>query len=315
MNDIELLEQAGIDISRTHETLKEVFALPVGLKEVAKLDGMSLYGSDKLNEKFLAALSKSGRTKDLVEKFEVLVKKGDIIPCFLGKGVTHFIYWRIFAPLGERSIMGFYDPLVTNKIYLLIDNNANIFGFTSNDALAVLAIHEMCHKFAHDSPSLFLSRFRSQLTDFYSYYWTHLFQLKENSLSNTVVFDQVNNLFKKCEASHADKELFTNYKTFAKDLVSVIEPMTNLSETEFADIAVKYLEIVAIFLKSINDFINVAHKYRQVLAPLYEAYKYGLGAKNLQTVAIQELLYPSEVICVYSESSKKIGHDIAAALV
>lgn len=315
MDEIKLLE-SQFDLSKTHNSLQEVFAPPIGLKEVVKLDGLSLYGSDKLNEKFIVALSKSGRTKDLVDKFEILVKNKDIIPCFYGKGFTHFILWRIFAPLGERSVMGFYDPVFTNKVYLLISNNSNIFGFTSNDTLATLTIHEMCHKFAHDSPSLFLSRFRPELTKFYKYYWCEVFQVKEDNLADSVVYELILSLFKKCEAgSHDDKVLFENFKTFTKELTSVVAKLSTLNDEEFVEVGVKYVQCISIFMRNLNDFINVIPRYRQVLAPLYNSYKYALGSKNLQTVAIQELIYPSEVVAVYSEASKKVGASIAAGLV
>jgi len=37
---------------------------------------------------------------------------------------------------------------------------------------------------------------------------------------------------------------------------------------------------------------------------MYDAYKKGLGFKNKETLVIQELLYPSEVIAVFSEFKK-----------
>jgi hypothetical protein len=316
MDEIKLLENQGIDLSKTHNSLQEVFALPVGLTEVAKLDGLSLYSSAKLQEKYLAALSMSGRTKDLVDKFEILVKNKDIIPCFLGKGFGHFIFWKIFAPLGDRSIMGFYDPGTTNKIYLLIDNNSNIFGFTSNETLALLTIHEMCHKFAHDSPSQFLSRYRPELTKFYKYYWCEVFQVKEDKLSDSAVFELVTSLFKKCESGNHDLPvLYDNFKTFVNQLAEILSKLSTLNETEFTEVKDKYILCIKVFMKNLNDFINNISKFRQILAPLYTAYKYGLDAKNLQTLAVQELLYPSEVLAVYSESSKKVGASIASGLV
>ena len=116
--------------------LSEVFALPIGLKPVVKIDGSPLFGSDKLNGSYVKALQKSGRTKAAALKFQGLVEKRKIVPCFLTPGLGTFVAWKIFAPIHIQSIMGFYDPTKTKRIYILISNNANMFAFVSNDFLA-----------------------------------------------------------------------------------------------------------------------------------------------------------------------------------
>jgi len=135
--------------------VQEMFAIPVGLRHVANVDGIPLYSSKNLKIKHLKAMAKVRDTKPVVPVLFKLVDKGEITPCWLNKGLIRLTAFKIFAPAGIKSIRGFFYP-PSNKIYLLIDNNM-VFGFSSNNFLATLTLHEGMHMFASKHPSKFLS--------------------------------------------------------------------------------------------------------------------------------------------------------------
>ena len=63
------------------DNLTEIFASPIGLKPVVKIDGEILYGSEKLNNSYIKALEKCGRTRAAASQLHALVLKRKIIPC------------------------------------------------------------------------------------------------------------------------------------------------------------------------------------------------------------------------------------------
>ena len=101
------------------DQVQEIFALPVGLKPLARLDGKLIYGSERLNTAFLKAIAKSNRTSPHLAKFSEMINYKKLVVCFKSKTVPGFIQWKIFTPSREQNILGFYDP-PSDKIFIFI---------------------------------------------------------------------------------------------------------------------------------------------------------------------------------------------------
>ena len=283
---------------------KEIFVMPTGLKVVAKISGMPLYGSDKLNEKYLKALSKSGRTKPYITKLKAFVDKRVIVPCFLTKGIPRFYSWKIFGPSSIKSIAGFYEPIKTKRVYILISNNANMFGHVSNSFLAKLTIHELMHRTASKMKLAFVSTFKSELADFYKELWSQIFSISKRKLKPAVVIPIVGFLFKNLELKTqiiTTSDLNKQFIMIRKSLL----PLTEMYEGDFDRQLASYIEIQQLFIKSIQTFFQLKGDYDHITFPIYNAYKRAFGIKNMSTVCIQELFYPSEVMAIYSEYGNK----------
>jgi len=284
--------------------LNEIFVVPIGLKVVTKIDGQKLYGSEKLNNKFLLALSKSGRVADSLEKMRDLVRKKQIIPCFMGKSLFGFITRKVFSPKASKTIIAFYEPVKTKKIYVLLDNSVNFLTFTSNSLMATLTIHELMHMFADRKPGAFFNVFKSELVGYYKDVWKTIFSLDEKKIDNKRVEDIVWFLFKKFERSMGKittKELLVYYKLL--DLS--FSPITTLDKKQFESQLKSYIVILKLFLTDFTTFYRVAKKFLHILNPLYMSYKTTFNIKNLNTLAVQELLYPSEIAAIISEHGFK----------
>jgi hypothetical protein len=287
-----------------HKSLREIFVMPTGLKIIAKMDGHPLYGSDKLNEKYIKALSKSGRTKPFIEKLQSLVDKGVIVPCFLTKGIPRFYAWKIFAPSSAKSIAGFYEPIKTKKVYILISNNANMFGYVSNNFMAKLTIHELMHRTASKMGLSFISSFKSELGDFYRELWAQIFSISSSKLTNAIVIPIVGFLFKNFELSTTLVTSADFNKEFAV-LQKELQPLTSMQGGDFDRQLSSYIEVQELFIKDLQRFFQLKGDYEQILYPIYNAYKKAFGMRNLSTLCIQELIYPSEVMAISSEQGKK----------
>jgi len=287
-----------------HESLREIFVMPTGLKVIAKIDGMPLYGSEKLNEKYIKALSKSGRTKPFIDKLQELVDKGVVVPCFLTKGIPRFYAWKVFGPSSIKSIAGFYEPAKTKKVYILISNNANMFGHVSNNFLAKLTIHELMHRTASKMKLSFISTFKTELGDFYRELWAQIFSISPKKLPNSIVVPIVGFLFKTFELSTAQ----ITSQHFGKEFVvlqKILQPLSTMPESDFDRQLSSYIEVQQLFIRDLKRFFQLKGDYEQILFPIYNAYKKAFGMRNLSTLCIQELIYPSEVMAISSEQGKK----------
>ncbi len=313
------------------DQIKEIFTLPLGLKPVVKFNNDELYGSKSLNKKFIKALSKVPRTKGISKQIGVLVNNKSIIPCFFQKGFKDFLAWRIFKSkpitmqfidyeidengdpiegtgktstviIDERkaahSIMGFYTP-EHEKIILIMSNSLNIFAYAPNDFLSELTLHELMHMVALQKQSKFLSIFKQDLISFYSSLWSQIFYLQKNKIKENDIKNILSFVLKlerqKSKISNGD--LIKYYK-----LMENLKEYSNLSDEKFTKQLIDYIVIIKIYLKNISLFFSKIKKYQHIIVPIYKTYEEVFGLKNLTSVCIQELIYPSEVIAIYSET-------------
>jgi len=282
-----------------NDELTEVFAPPIGLRPVATVDGDELFGSSLLNKQYLKALDKCGRTKAAYSKFELLIGKRKIIPCFLTRDWFSFAAWKIFAPVHGQSVMGFYDK-GNKKVYILMQNNANLFSFVANDFLGKLTIHELIHMVANEKSSLFINMFKRELISYYRSLWQQIFSTSE--IPDKTIEKIVRYVFINLEGakSFSNSSILKYNALMAKEL----SPFTTLGEGAFADTLTDYMMVIKIFLTSIERFFQNMGKYKNILVPMYHSYQRSFSIKNLTTVCIQELIYPSEVICIASEDMR-----------
>lgn len=278
--------------------IQEIFALPVGLRHVANVDGIPLYSSRSLKIKYVEAMTKVKTTKPVASSLAKLVEKGEIVPCWLSKGFFKLTAFKVFAPAGIKAIKGFFYP-PSGKVYLLIDNNM-VLGFSSNSFLATLTLHEGMHMSAKKHSSKFLSLFGDDLTKFYSSLFDSIFQLegkKVKEIDSIIKF-----LFRKMEGTLAKisnpNPLLVQYYNI---LEKTLKPYSSLEDDDFRKILTAYIVVSKIYLKDIDMFLKIQRKFPMILSPIYEVYRRQFSAKRTGTICIQELVYPSEVIAVLSE--------------
>jgi len=298
MSELDLLLE---DFVWGEDQLNEVFASPFGLKPVVKIDGAPLYGSDSLNESYLKAIEKSGRTSPAALKFRGLVEKKRIVPCFLTKGVLQFVAWKVFAPVHMQSIMGFYDPTKTKRVYILIQNNSNIFSFVSNDFLARLTIHELMHMLADLKTSLFMNMFSSELAAYYKTFFQMVFSI--NDLDTGRVDRILKFIFMDIER-RSEKLTNGTLNKYSDLLKKELSEVSSLTPLKFDEMLLDYFTIIKLYLTNVAKFFASRDKFKHILIPLYLSYRNTFNMKNLTTVCIQELIFPSEVICILSEDMR-----------
>ncbi len=282
------------------EQLNEVFVPPIGLKPIAKVDGNEIYGSPLLNKTFLKALDKCGRTRAAFSKFEDLVQRQQLIPCHSTPGLISFIDWKIFQPANERTVtMGFYDRR-SKKVYIMISNNANVFSVVANDFLGKLVIHELMHMFSDRKKALFVNTFKKELVGYYRELWKQLFSIAE--IPDKMIEKMVRFIFTDVETNKAlsNNTIMKYNAVMNKEL----RPLTTLGQAQFDKILTDYMMIARIFLVNTDKFLQARNQYKHILMPMYHAYQRAFGIRNMTTICIQELVFPSEVIAIASEDMR-----------
>lgn len=299
--------------------INEIFALPINLKPIPVFGTMRLFTSDSLKKAYIHAISKNKKTSSVVAPISKLIDNGFIIPCFLTKGIISTILFKMFptdrARTDEqffreemRNVFGFYDS-GSKKIYILISNHINKFGFANNDKLASITVHETIHMVANNKPLKFINYFNNILFDFYHKYFTLVFGLKGNydkEIQNIILL-----LFNKFEKS----KTFSNKNI--KSYRSLIMDLKKYSTSEdFDDIVHDLIVTVTLFAKSTSLFIKNMSRYKHIIDPLNLAYKNTFGGIDDGNIPVQELLFPSEVIAIGSEigNGKDIVNKIFALL-
>ena len=271
--------------------LDELFTLPIGLKPIVKLDGRMLYGSENLNRSFLDALNTSSLINN-AEVFEKLVHEKKIVPCFLTGGLTSFVFWKIFAPVHLKNVLGFYEK-TTKKVYILLSNNFNFLAYTSDEWMCKLVLHECVHMLSDTQPQRFLDDFKDLLIKYYSYYFRRLFNIQEK---DEKIYHLISFLHSSCENGQINNGTFRSYHEILQS--SFISKKENSEKIE------RLLSILYIYLTNLEKFFQVKGNFADILYPLRESYKDSLNIKSLNTTCIQELFVPSETISIAAEYSQ-----------
>lgn len=281
-----------------YDNLQELFALPINNKLVAKVDGIDLYSNDKLKDKYINVLSKRKETKNVSNKLSDLVTNGKVVPCWLNKGIFSLSFYKILAPSPIKGVLGFYYP-EKNKFFIIIDNNITL-GFASNTFLARLTMHELAHMVAHTKKSSFIKMVEKDLEMWYYHYLVELFDLDVNKMKKFSSMELVNFLFRNTELkSNFSSSVFKKYSQIVKRLC---EPYTKQNKNEFEKNLHDLSFVAYIFVTDQDKFFSNLGNYKHILKPAYKAYEHSFGLRNLNTLCIQELIYPSEVISVKSET-------------
>lgn len=281
--------------------VSELWALPIGAKSVINFSGEKLYSSPKLKYKYLKAMGKTARTKPYISSLEKLISRKKVIPCWMSKGLFGFTFYKIFAPAGTKSIMGFYSPK-DDMIAILMDNNTT-FGFASNNWLSKLTTHELLHLSASKLKGNYLTIFKDELTIYYSKLFEGIFKTK--NLPDKVTQKIYTWVFNNFELKDTGLKSFT--LKYYDMLDENLSEYTKLDKDMFEQTLLDYIT-VARYLENIDGYIyGGMQRYRHIIAPMYKAYKSITGTSRLSTLCIQELVYPSEVICCWSEYAKNIS--------
>jgi len=274
------------------DNLQELFVLPFGAEVVATFGNIPVYSSEKLKEKFIEAILLSKTLSKCIDKIAEMVKYGQIVPCWQSSNVISFIARSIFAPARSKILVGAYSQ-PEKTIYIVIDNKTNWFLSYPNELLEDVLLHELCHKFAVEIPGAFYAEFNDVLQKFYSSYFMDLFSLpKEKSKEVSIIVED----FLKFLVTYQSKAILIKkfIRLYEKELDSFGKLAVDKKQFRVRQVS---LLITIAKIASEQDPLEIFSSSAQTILPLYEAYK-RFGLSNLDTICLQELVAPSEVVSI-----------------
>ena len=278
--------------------------LPKSLSVVDTVSGQKLYSSDAVRNKFLDAISNQKILKPVEDKIENLVERQIIIPCFANRNLIHLIGHKFFSDQYDRLILGYYESS-KNKVYIMLDNHTKFLVFMSNKALGSLTMHELQHYASNNLKSKFYNLnkevFRQYFRNFYKMYMNV-------NLTDTEIDDFVKFTFKNFEYP---KRTPTNFLVrFADVMFDDMEkhiPDEQTRETKIRNL----LAVLKIYLTNPSVFMTALSSGHPevvgVVSSLYKSYR-SLGISNPRSTTIQEIIFPSEVICIQSQFKTNKNH-------
>ena len=279
--------------------------LPRGDLKIAFNDfDEDLHTSEKLKKVFKKIIANQPLLKFAEKDIQNLIDRDLIVPVLASKSFMSMIGRKIFAPLERTSTLGYYSSTV-KKIFIMLENNTSFIFFSKDEQIASVLLHELQHFTANVFPSDFLNIHKESLTIFYQKFISLIFQI---DLSNQDSFDFVKWIFFNFE--HPRKKSITNLVQYAMYLEKLF-----LKYVKKDDIAIKrispFLSVLKLYLSDITSFIKALERGDKnvviVFVNLHKSYK-SLGIKKVNSLCIQELWSPSEVICIESQYETSPKH-------
>lgn len=288
---------------QNNDQLQEFFAVPVNPQLVAKLDDLKLYSSNILVSKYRSSLANNKATSSSFKFLNRLIDKQLLTPTYLSKGLLSFSFRKIFGN-DMNNICAFYAPDV-NRIFVLIDNNTT-FGFSSDLYIGRLTIHECMHMACAHGKSKFIKLYYNEFAHFYNIFFHILSNRKPNSQSTKKIAGDIDKYIKifsdfeikkKDLSNNAMKAGYTIIHTILKKL-DVATDVNKIIQNSYSKLLQLYVSHgVAGIIKALED---PGCKYlMQSLQKTYPA----ISNNKVNTLAIQELIFPSEISAIFSELS------------
>ncbi len=278
-----------------NKRLDEFFTLPSGLEQVATYKGSKMYTSDKLKSKYIKAMEKNGRTKAITPILQKMMDKGTFIPAYINKNVFKLMAYRFGPDTSRKHIAGFFS-LDYKVIILIIDNNTK-WGFTSDDFMALLTVHEGMHMAAFTQKAKFISIFLDDLANYYYEVFKEIFSLKDRPKK---MKDIVKYIFYKIEAGRIDNrdKMYVEYFEY---LVKNLSKHTSLEKNAFEKLARDWVVCIKLYWSNPMIVYRNRRTFAHILNPIARAYKTVWGKIPPYNFFVQEIGVPSEVIAVRSE--------------
>lgn len=276
---------------------------PDNLSPAGKIEGTTLYSSDELKDEVLKILFKESNTFNPVQKKLVeLFRRDIIVPCFASSSFVKFMLSKFMANQTIDDICGMYDSR-ENKVYLFLDNNVSSFlNKVDIDKLNTVLIHELMHYSAFNKPGPFLN---TSLKHMITYYSAVFDEIGFEDVPNHIIGKYIKWTFTKFEKSKKVKnDALNKYEEFLHKTFTPYWYNGDVAEME---------QTIYNLVKSIYDYLTNYRQFtndvsrdtpsRHLVSVLYHSYK-KLGISNPETFPIQEMIYPSEIMCIRSQEKQ-----------
>lgn len=282
------------------ENLTELKAIPKNATPRVQIGGTTFYGSRELDQQFIEAVRKEPIVNPVWKKIAELINNGVVNPCYLSSGIFSFLVNKIFSPHDESGTLGFFSPK-TKKIYIIVDNWASLWGNAPDEGITRTLIHECTHLFANVKPKEFLALNKEDLGKFYGEFLTRYFRVDKYNKDD--MQDLATFIFYEYEMTMKDT---IDFKEYWNRLEKLFMKRSNFNSNDFDYHVRVYFTMIKFLFTNISALRQYyLTTFREMYVSMYRGYTAALNIKPNGTLIVQELVFPSEVMCVVASHGMK----------
>ena len=183
-----------------------------------------------------------------------------------------------------------------------MDNNINYIGFASDESMSSLLLHEILHMSAVLNPTEFYSTFRNDLYNWYTNFYDLIFTFDRDKINTpdfSKTFNSFINILIKEEVDSGNRPGTT--KMISQDLKPFLYKYTTLGEVSFDSKWNLFMNYVVSFMDDSEKIADNKEFYNPIFVAFYGAYERTFGNSTTDSFCGQEIIVPSEIICISSE--------------
>lgn len=292
--------------------LKTALALneSFGDVNVGKVGEEHIYTNDKVKQSFIESIRSQDTFKPIIDTIVRLVETDRIIPAFVRVGLIQRIirhYRKEKERFAESAHTLAHFDIDTRKIIVLVENINDTGYWKKQEALSLVLLHELQHMTSILFPVSFLSIHKKAMIAYYKQFIKLFFNVQ---VTDVDAFKLITWMHSKTETIKG----MENSAEFGKDYLHILWDLLSHHQTNDKDLhekVVAYFKAIQIYLSHPNMYIELTVRKDPSTYLLYrdliKAYK-SLNIMKTDTLAVQETLYSSEVICIESEYNTQPRH-------
>lgn len=285
----------------------------VGLKsmKVGNVGDSPIYTDSSTKDIFIEEIQSQDTLKPIINDITRLIESDRIIPVVVKTGILNkikFFFFKNKRKFAESQYtMAFFD-IESQKIFILGENIKNLSYWKKQEALSLTLLHELQHMTSALFPNSFLSIHKQALNVYYKTFFKLFFTV---DIDDNETQKLVNWLHFKTETLQGRATLTEETsKEYFNLLWSILTPKFKNRDSQ-KKIVIKFFNSLGMYVSKPELYVQmVASKTPpvfQIYSDLRNSYK-SLKVMNIDSLCIQELLHPSEVICIESEYNTKPRH-------
>lgn len=292
---------------------------PVGLVPYTKFTGFDLppfeiFSSKLIETNVINQVEKSDILKPVKNTVLEGIKNKRIIIGYINHNKFNFLFTKVkqWFGLQKEWALGFYDA-ISDDIYIILDDNIGILGNSKFDLSTVIA-HELCHMAAknYKKTNYLNNAIKTYYIPFYSNFMFYLLtkdgmNLLDNDKCKDILKSKnnIDNLIKLSTQLTIQIEANIKYTDLKQRINKSKEIWTEYINNTFNELPTKEINDIIEHIIDIykENFLRekTYSDIRMLNAAVYYAYN-KVGLKTVTTLAGQEVLYPSEIVCITNQN-------------
>lgn len=313
-------EDIYLDSYNQSYNLEEFKFSPVGLvpytiynSDFVNIPPIEIYSSKNIERRVLERVKESNITSDIVDLIERGLNNKKLIVGYTNPSKFKFVYQKIrqLAGLKRDWGLGFYDKL-DDVTYIILDDNANLFGNVKFDLPLIIA-HELCHMAAaqNSKTKIIESNMNNILLPFFANCLLYLttnngetydsYEYSKEDYKKDINLKELKNTISKIFNFIEISNVSINQKTLYKVALDWDEYNNKVfkqnDELNNLDLSYTYMSLYLEKFLNIESNYDFNHLFNSIV---YGYKKIGIDIKN--QVLGQEFIYISEVLAISNEN-------------